>query len=72
MNQKDLVEKINKLKEEKNAIILAHTYQNVEIDEVADFSGDSLFLSQQAAKTDANCFCGCLFYGGNSQNTFSK
>lgn len=63
MNQKDLVEKINKLKEEKNAIILAHTYQNVEIDEVADFSGDSLFLSQQAAKTDADIivFAGVYF-----------
>ena len=63
MNQKDLVEKINKLKKEKNAIILAHTYQNVEIDEVADFSGDSLFLSQQAAKTDADIivFAGVYF-----------
>ena len=40
MNHKELIEKINKLKKEKNAIILAHTYENVEIDEVADFSGD--------------------------------
>ena len=63
MNQKELVEKINKLKKEKNAIILAHTYQNVEIDEVADFSGDSLFLSQQAAKTNADIivFAGVYF-----------
>lgn len=63
MNRVELVEKINKLKKEKNAIILAHTYQNVEIDEVADFSGDSLFLSQQAAKTDADIivFAGVYF-----------
>lgn len=63
MEQKELVEKINKLKKERNAIVLAHTYQNVEIDEVADFSGDSLYLSQQAAKTDADIiiFAGVYF-----------
>ena len=63
MEQKELIEKINKLKKERNAIILAHTYQNVEIDEVADFSGDSLYLSQQAAKTDADIiiFAGVYF-----------
>lgn len=63
MNKKELVEQINKLKKEKNAIVLAHTYQNIEIDEVADFSGDSLYLSQQAAKTDANVivFAGVYF-----------
>ena len=63
MEQKELIEKINTLKKEKNAIILAHTYQNVEIDEVADFTGDSLYLSQQAAKTDADIiiFAGVYF-----------
>ena len=63
MDKKELIEKINQLKKEKNAIILAHTYQNLEIDEVADFSGDSLYLSRQAAKTDADIivFAGVYF-----------
>ena len=63
MEHKELVEKIQELKKEKNAIVLAHTYQNVEIDEVADFSGDSLYLSQQAAKTNADVivFAGVYF-----------
>ena len=60
---KTLIEKIKRLKEEKNAVILAHCYQNVEIDEVADYVGDSLYLSQQAAKTDADIivFAGVFF-----------
>ena len=63
MDIKNLTEKINKLKKEKNAIILAHSYQNIEIDEVADFSGDSLYLSRMAAETDADIivFAGVYF-----------
>ncbi|HEX5001156.1 MAG TPA: quinolinate synthase NadA [Bacteroidia bacterium] len=50
----DLFEEIRKLKKEKNAIILAHYYQNADIQDIADYRGDSLGLAQEAEKTDAS------------------
>lgn len=56
-------EKINQLKAKHNAIILAHNYELAEVQDAADFTGDSLLLSQQAAATDASVivFCGVHF-----------
>ncbi len=63
MIENEIVEKINKLKKEKNAVILAHCYQNPEIDLVADYVGDSLGLSKLASKTNADIivFAGVYF-----------
>jgi quinolinate synthase len=59
----DLEEGIRELKKERKAVLLAHYYQESEIQDLADFVGDSLQLSQQAAKTDAEviCFAGVHF-----------
>lgn len=60
-----LREKIARLKEEKNALIMAHYYQRDEIQEIADFIGDSLALARKAAETDADIIvmCGVHFMG---------
>ena len=58
-----LVEKILNLKRERNAVIIAHNYQQGEVQDIADFVGDSLELSQNAARSDADVivFCGVHF-----------
>lgn len=61
----DIKEEIARLRKEKNAIILAHYYQTAEIQDIADYVGDSLALAQWAAKTDADIIvlCGVHFMG---------
>lgn len=63
MKTEELVSEIKRMKEEKNAVILAHNYQVPEVQDIADYIGDSLGLSHQAAKTDAEVivFCGVHF-----------
>lgn len=61
----DWVKKITELKKQKNAIIMAHYYQDASIQDIADYVGDSLALAQWAAKTDADIIvmCGVHFMG---------
>ena len=61
--REELAERIRRRKTEMNAVILGHNYQRVEIQEVSDYLGDSLGLSQEAARTDADVivFCGVHF-----------
>ena len=65
MNHTELISEIKRLKEEKNAMILAHYYQIGEIQDIADIVGDSLALAQKAAQTDASILvvCGVHFMG---------
>ena len=65
MDKIELVASINHLKKEKNAVIMAHYYQMGDIQDIADYVGDSLALAQWAAKTDADIIvlCGVHFMG---------
>ena len=59
----EILEKIADLKQKRNAVFLVHNYQLGEVQDIADFTGDSLELSQQAARTNADVivFCGVRF-----------
>lgn len=63
MNKKELINAIESMKQQHNAIILAHNYQLPEVQDIADIVGDSLMLSREAANTSANVivFCGVHF-----------
>lgn len=63
--RQELMKEIERLKKEKNAIILGHYYQRDEVQEISDFIGDSLALAQKAAQTDADIIvsCGVNFMG---------
>lgn len=65
MNKTELISEINRLKKEKNAVIMAHYYQMGDIQDIADVVGDSLALAQKAAQTDADIIvlCGVHFMG---------
>ena len=65
MNKKELIEGIKALKAQKNAVILAHYYTIGDIQDIADFVGDSLALAQKAAKSEADIIvmCGVHFMG---------
>ncbi|MDF2670135.1 MAG: NadA [Paenibacillus sp.] len=66
---RELKQRIAELKKDRNAIILAHYYQRDEVQEVADFRGDSFLLAQKAAQTDAEVivFCGVHFMGESAK-----
>ena len=69
MQNKELIEKIKRLKEEKNAVILAHYYVDDEVQAIADFVGDSFYLAKVATGIDKEVilFCGVMFMGESAK-----
>ncbi len=69
MDKKVLIDKIKKLKEEKNAVIMAHYYVDGEVQAVADYVGDSYYLSKLATKVEQQTilFCGVSFMGESAK-----
>ncbi len=65
----DLIDKINELKRDKRAVIMAHYYVNDEVQEIADYVGDSYFLSEKATNIDADIIvlCGVRFMGESAK-----
>jgi quinolinate synthase len=63
LDEAAVAEQVLKIKDERNAVILVHNYQRPEVQDIADFTGDSLGLSREAARTDADVivFCGVHF-----------
>ena len=61
--EEELIRHIQRLRSEKNAVILAHNYQVSSVQDIADYTGDSLGLSLEASRTDADLivFCGVHF-----------
>src|SRR5450759_3629478 len=66
LDEAAIAEQVIKMKEERNAVILVHNYQRPEVQDIADFTGDSLGLSREAARTEAEVivFCGVHFLAG--------
>ena len=69
----DLVSEIERMKREKNAVVLAHYYQSGDLQDIADYVGDSLALAQWAAKTDASILVLCgVHYLSRQESTDTR
>ena len=74
MTNTEIIDRIRQLKKEKNAVILAHYYTRPEVQDIADYLGDSLGLSQEAGENGCPDyrFLRCAFYGGDPQRSFLR
>ena len=68
----DLVSEIERIKREKNAVVLAHYYQSGDLQDIADYVGDSLALAQWAAKTDASILVLCGVHLSRQESTDTR